>query len=108
MLKMCEIDDTLSTIGQQITNDDLLLYILEGLGVEYDVVVVNLTSREDIVSLQKAQFLIQNHEIHIEQHVATSIHVQEASTNFVALKRGKFRGNHNRGSIGQGYYQSKN
>lgn len=55
MLKMCEIVSTLSAIGQQITDDDLLLYILfGGLCVEYDAVVVNLIGRKEIMSLQEA------------------------------------------------------
>lgn len=46
MLKRCEIVDTLFAIGQQITNGDLILYILRGLGVEYDAIVVNLIGKK--------------------------------------------------------------
>ena len=44
-LKMRTIADTLTFTGQSISDDELLLYILGGLGSEYDPVVVNLTSR---------------------------------------------------------------
>lgn len=67
------------------------IYSYGGLCVEYDAVAVNLIGRKEIVSLQEAQFLLQSHEARIEQqHIATSIHVQEAFANFVASRRGNF------------------
>ena len=50
-LKIRGIIDTLAYTGQLITDDELLLYILGGLGSEYDPVVVNLTSKQETVSL---------------------------------------------------------
>ncbi|EXB74907.1 hypothetical protein L484_018615 [Morus notabilis] len=46
VLKMRSIVDNLNATGQVISNDDLVLCILGGLGSEYDPVVVNLTSRK--------------------------------------------------------------
>ena len=81
------------------------IYSYGGLCVEYDAVAVNLIGRKEIVSLQEAQFLLQSHEARIEQqHIATSIHVQEAFANFVASRRGNFLRNHNRGGRGYEYY----
>ena len=50
-LKMKGIADTLASTGQSISDDELLLYVLGGLGSKYDPVVVNLTLRQDSVSL---------------------------------------------------------
>ena len=52
------IVDTLASTGQLISDDELLPYVLGGLGSEYDPVAINLTSRHDSISLQEAQFLL--------------------------------------------------
>ena len=57
-LKMKTIAQDLVSAGQSISNDELVLYILGGLGSEFDSVVVNLTSK-DSVTLPEAQFLLQ-------------------------------------------------
>lgn len=46
VLKMRSVADNLNAASQVISNDDLVLYILGGLGSEYDLVVANLTSRK--------------------------------------------------------------
>ena len=66
-LKMRNIVDTLASTGQLIYDDELLLYVLGGLGLEYDFVVVNLTARQVSFSLQEAQFLLQSHEMRLDQ-----------------------------------------
>ena len=45
MLKMKNVVESLLATGQIITNEELILYILCGLGQEYESMVVNLTSR---------------------------------------------------------------
>lgn len=45
ILKMRRVADNLNAAGQIISDEDLILYILGGLGSEYDLVVVNLTTR---------------------------------------------------------------
>lgn len=47
MRKMKEISDALIGSGQTITNKELLNFILDGLGVEFDVVVDIITSKID-------------------------------------------------------------
>ena len=66
-LKMRNIVDTLASTGQLISDGELLLYVLGGLGLEYGFVVVNLTARQDSFSLQEAQFLLQSHEMRLDQ-----------------------------------------
>ena len=58
ILKMRGIADSLNSTGLILSDKELLLYILGGLGNEYDPVVINLTSRHESVSLQEAQYLL--------------------------------------------------
>ncbi|KAB5514017.1 hypothetical protein DKX38_027923 [Salix brachista] len=67
MLKMKSLAETIVCAGQQISDDELILYILEGLGHDYDSVVVNLTSRHDQVTLQEVQYMLQSQEMRLEQ-----------------------------------------
>lgn len=53
-LKMRSIDENLAVVGQVIFDDELLLYILASVGSEYDLVMVNLTSCLDSITLQEA------------------------------------------------------
>lgn len=62
-LKMKEFTDVLPAIGIIIIDNDLLLHILDGLGPKYDVIVVNLTSHTGLISLEKAQYLLQGYEL---------------------------------------------
>uniref|UniRef100_A0A803NH75 Uncharacterized protein n=1 Tax=Cannabis sativa TaxID=3483 RepID=A0A803NH75_CANSA len=57
-LKMNPYADALTTAAQPLSNDDLILYIHGGLDSEYEVVVVNLTSRTDNPILQEVQFML--------------------------------------------------
>uniref|UniRef100_A0A803P6H6 Uncharacterized protein n=1 Tax=Cannabis sativa TaxID=3483 RepID=A0A803P6H6_CANSA len=53
-LKMMHYVDALASAGQPLTNDDLVLYILGGLGLEYDV-AINFTTRYDSLTLQEEE-----------------------------------------------------
>ncbi|XP_031266567.1 uncharacterized protein LOC116124957 [Pistacia vera] len=67
MLKMKEIAGFLTTSGVTVSDEELLLYILDGLGSEYDAMVATLTSRSSKVFLQEAQFLLHKHEMRLEK-----------------------------------------
>lgn len=67
ILQMKKIAYTLSVSRKCISDDDLILYILGALGVEYKFVVVNITSRSDSISLQEVKFLLQSQEMHLDQ-----------------------------------------
>ncbi|KAL9426374.1 hypothetical protein AB3S75_033203 [Citrus x aurantiifolia] len=45
--KMKNLADSLAMAGKYVTEDDLISYILAGLGTKYDPVVVNITARID-------------------------------------------------------------
>lgn len=72
VLKMRALAYALMAAGQNILDDDLILYILGGLGTDYESVVVNLTSRESL-TLQEVQFMLQNQEMRLEQLSSSSI-----------------------------------
>lgn len=62
VLKMHNIADSLMSVGYLINNDELILYILGGLGNEYESMVVKLTSIESF-TLQECQFMLQNQKM---------------------------------------------
>ena len=71
VLKKRTLADCLIFVGQPISNDEVILYILSGLGPEYESVVVNITSK-DHITLQCVMFLLQNHEQRIESCESTT------------------------------------
>ncbi|XP_062118834.1 uncharacterized protein LOC133832512 [Humulus lupulus] len=93
--------DGLRAIGHPITNDQLILYILPGVGNEYEMVVVNLTSK-DPVTILEVLYLVHNHEMRLELNQATSVlDLSGAAANFSQTKK-QFndppQNNYNRGS----------
>ncbi|KAK6146323.1 hypothetical protein DH2020_020192 [Rehmannia glutinosa] len=66
ILKMQSIVDDIHAAMKVLDDDDLMLYILHGLGPEYESVVVNLTTRKD-VTLSEMQFILQTHEMRLNQ-----------------------------------------
>ncbi|KAL6338564.1 hypothetical protein AAG906_021279 [Vitis piasezkii] len=97
----------------------VILYILFGLGPEYEFVVVNITSK-DHITLQCVMFMLQNHEQRIEScESTTQVDVNGVNAHYAAnensFNSGYNRGNDNyrgrpRGSRGGGggRNQSKN
>ena len=69
---MMTIATALMAADQHISDEELVLYILDGLGSDFESVFVNLTSRES-VSLQEVQYSLQTHEMRLEQLSATSV-----------------------------------
>ena len=64
---MKAIAENLSTAGQLVSDEELILYILGGVGQEYDPVVISLTSPCDEVTLQQVQFMLQSQDMRLEQ-----------------------------------------
>ena len=91
-LKMKTIAQDLVSAGQSISDDELVLYILGGLGSEFDSVVVNLTSK-DYVTLPEAQFLLQTQELRLETlntNPIVDVSHAAANTATTAYRRGNF------------------
>ena len=86
ILKMKVIAHDLVAAGKHISEDELISYILVGLGSDFDSVVVTLTSR-DAITLQEVQYWLQTHEMHLEQLAATSLTEFSNSEVFFAHKQ---------------------
>ena len=67
VLKMRNIADMLFASGKPVPDEDLILYILGGLGPEFETIVVNITSKFEAISLQEVHYLVQSHEIRLKQ-----------------------------------------
>ncbi|KAI9195260.1 hypothetical protein LWI28_013285 [Acer negundo] len=51
VLKMKSFAESLSAAGQPMSDRDLLMNILEGVGSEFDVVVVTITALQSTISI---------------------------------------------------------
>ena len=72
ILKMKARANDLMAAGQAISDDELILYILGGLGPEFESIIVNLTSRESL-TLQEVQYLLQTYEMKLENLSASAM-----------------------------------
>ena len=89
-VKMKNVVDLMNVSnGQTITDEELLLYIVRGLGSEYEAVVIHLTSRQGVVSFEEAQFMLQTQEMRLEHQVAqvTSKFHGNPSANYANFRR---------------------
>ncbi|KAL5832068.1 hypothetical protein ACOSQ4_017422 [Xanthoceras sorbifolium] len=106
ILKIKGLGNGLRSARQTVTDQDLLLSVLNGLGHEYDPVVVMLSQQQLTMSLHEAQYMLMIHEQRIE-HLNSVAQVEVPavpSVNFVSNTGGKgtSRGGHNnRGRGGQ-------
>jgi gag-polypeptide of LTR copia-type len=60
--------DQLRLIKSPVTNADLQLFILHGLSIEYDSLMVSLNSRSDAVSFNELCGLLLTHEQVLQKH----------------------------------------
>ncbi|KAL5850765.1 hypothetical protein ACOSQ4_008778 [Xanthoceras sorbifolium] len=67
VLKIKNIGDALSTAGEEVSERDLLLSLMHGVGYKYDAVVVLISSQRSTISLEEAQVLLLIHEQRIEE-----------------------------------------
>ncbi|KAL5833871.1 hypothetical protein ACOSQ3_017545 [Xanthoceras sorbifolium] len=71
--------------GQTMTEQDLVAYILGGLGLEFDPIICNIASKKEEITLQDAQFLLMEYESRLEQyHASTTIDTSQATANLSA------------------------
>ena len=97
VLKKRTLADCLIAASQPISTDEVILYILSSLGLEYESVVVNITSK-DHITLQRVMFLLQNHEQRIEScESTTQVDVNGTSAHYAA-KENSFNSSYNRGN----------
>ncbi|KAL5822970.1 hypothetical protein ACOSQ4_020870 [Xanthoceras sorbifolium] len=89
ILQIKNVGDALSAAGEEISERDLLLCLMNGVGHEYDAVVVLISSQRSTMSLEEAQFLLLMHEQRIEQlNSASQVSIGGASANFASNNHG--------------------
>ncbi|KAK2637883.1 hypothetical protein Ddye_025678 [Dipteronia dyeriana] len=92
VLKVKTIGDSLKAAGQTISDNDLILSILHGVGRDYDSVVSVITSQRGNISLQETQYLLLNHEQRIADFDSTTqLDITTPSANFVIGNQGDRR-----------------
>ncbi|GFP88646.1 copia protein [Phtheirospermum japonicum] len=106
---MRNIADQLIAVGQDVSDDDLVLYILSGLSSEFEAIIVNITSRIGSVTLSEAQFTLQSHEMRLQQITSTQFagnvpEISAPSANFSLQSSGNFVGQR---QFGSGNFQSR-
>ncbi|KAK6135879.1 hypothetical protein DH2020_030366 [Rehmannia glutinosa] len=74
ILKMQGIADQIHAAGQVISDEDLIIHILNGLGAEFESIVVNLSARTEPLTLQDVQYALQTHEMRIQHMSQTHFH----------------------------------
>ncbi|KAL5780783.1 hypothetical protein ACOSQ2_011520 [Xanthoceras sorbifolium] len=100
ILKVKGFGNSLRSAGQTVTDQDLLLCVLNGLGHEYDPVVVMLSQQQLTMSLHEAQYMLMIHEQRIEHlNSFAQIDVPAPAANFVSQSGGR---NGNRGGFASG------
>ena len=65
---MKQLADSLSIASHPMDESDVIMHLLNGLGSEYDPVVVHITSLVDNMSLESIQSLLLTQESMIERH----------------------------------------
>ncbi|PON68986.1 Zinc finger, CCHC-type [Trema orientale] len=86
---MRTLADALMATGQSLSDDKLILYILDDLSAEYESVIVNLTSHENL-TIQEVLFILQNQEMRLDQLNSTfnlELQLLNAFAHFAATKR---------------------
>lgn len=110
ILKFRDISDQLFNIGQEISDSDLISYILQGLSAEFESISVVLSSKCEELSLHEVQFALHTHELCLQTQAANPVQMQFQQANVatqqqqhqanVAYQRG--RGRFGRGNRGRG------
>ena len=67
LLKVKSIADNLAAIGEPVSEQDQILYLLGGLGAEYISFVIYVTSRPESLSLEEIHSMLLTYENCLEQ-----------------------------------------
>ena len=66
VLKMKSFAASLAQAGEPLAEESLCLYVLGGLGPEYEATVINLTNRSETLTIQDVLFSVHNQEMRIQ------------------------------------------
>ena len=72
ILQMKQYADILAQAGEPISDESLGLYILGGLGPEFEATVITMINRSETMTLQEFQFSLHSHEMRIQQQLSTA------------------------------------
>ncbi|KAK0606776.1 hypothetical protein LWI29_004295 [Acer saccharum] len=92
LLKKKSIIDALAYTIYIVAEDDKIMYVLNGLGAEYDSFVIHVTSMHDYYTMHEVTSLLLTHEARLEQHSQ----VINLNVNLATNKKGN--GNNQQGS----------
>ena len=67
---MKNLADQLTIVKDPLTDLDLILYLIHGLGPEYDSIVTSVTFRSYLISFDELQSLLMTNESHLECHMS--------------------------------------
>ncbi|KAL5803075.1 hypothetical protein ACOSQ4_031380 [Xanthoceras sorbifolium] len=90
VLKLKNIGDALLEAGEDVSERDLLLALMNGVSHEYDSVVVLISSQQHTMPLDDAQFLFLMHEQRIESlnlHLKNILHVPSITKNLLSISK---------------------
>lgn len=68
VIKMKGFMNLLAASGHPIFDEDQILYVLGGVGIEYDFVVVHITSKPESLTFSEVGALLMSHEGQLESH----------------------------------------
>jgi hypothetical protein len=97
--KVKRLGDTLAAIGKKLEDDELIAYMLQGLGSEYDSLVMSITTRTDVYTISDVYAHMLSSKMRYE-HNGMIIHV--SSANNVNRTGGRTSDNSSRGGRGHG------
>ncbi|KAL5837905.1 hypothetical protein ACOSQ3_015074 [Xanthoceras sorbifolium] len=80
IMKIKSLADNLTTVGQLMTDQDVIMHVLHSLGLEYDSVIMIVTARQDSIPLSEVQYLLLTQEQRLKQIRSTAtIDISNAS-----------------------------
>uniref|UniRef100_A0A803QSB7 Uncharacterized protein n=1 Tax=Cannabis sativa TaxID=3483 RepID=A0A803QSB7_CANSA len=87
------IADAFMIVGSPVTNQDLVLQLLNSLGPKFNLFVSNITSRSDLLSFEEVQALLLSHETRLElRNLVTGLSLKmQANLAFVSSRSGGYR-----------------
>ena len=83
--------DEIATIDNSISDDDLTLYVLNGLGSEFREIVAPIRARESPLTFEELHDLLVGHEAYLRRLETTTQHLV-ASANYTKTKSSNYRG----------------
>lgn len=106
--KMKSLVEDLRCARNQVTDDELVLYLLKGLGPEYDLIMVNISSRENKLPFHEVYSMLLSHENRVDRNLSSAtIHmVPNPSGNFVKQSYNNFPRRNWSGGVYQNQYTS--